>query len=208
MNRNGAIAAFIVASVLVLSACGGTTTDRVISARHEIERVIHVVSTTADPSVLCRTLATLRYDEQLTQTEGSAAVAECEKQAATSNGESVTASRIEVDGRRATADLALEGSGAYDGQTLRMELIQLDGQWKFNEITEFVELNRLRLLKKIFVSIPKQAHQLPHAVLRCALEELANSSRETIEQILLGGSLEPWRSLIRRCSQGDTLSIG
>lgn len=116
------------------------------SPRHEIEKVIHIAMTASDPSVLCTKLATQRYVEQLTQTEGSLAVAECEWQAATSNGEFVAPSRIEVDGRRATVDLAVEG-GPYDGQTLRVELIQLDGRWKFNEITEFVGLDRLRLLK-------------------------------------------------------------
>jgi hypothetical protein len=206
MIRIGAFAVFIVATGLVLSACGGTTTDRVTSARHEIERVIHIARTATDPSILCTRLATQRFDEQLTQTEGSAAVAECERQATSSNGEFVAASRIEVEGRRATADLPVDG-GLYDGQKMRMELIQLDGQWRY-EITEFVELDRLRLLKKIFVSIPKEAHQLPHAVVRCVLEELAKSSQETIEQVLLSGSLEPWRSLVGRCSQGDTLSIG
>jgi hypothetical protein len=206
MIRSGTLAVFIFVSVLVLSACGGTTTDRVTSARQEIEKVLHMANTGTDPSVVCKRIATQRYDEQLTQTEGFAAVAECERQVASSSGASAAASRIEVDGRRATVDLAVEG-GPYDGQTLRMELLQLDGQWKFNEITEFIGLHRLRLLKTIFVSFPKEAHQLPHAVVRCVLEELAKSSQETIERILLSGSLEPWRSLVGRCSQGDSLAI-
>jgi len=207
MIRNGAFAIFMAASVLVLSACGGTTPDRLTGPRHEIAKVLRIVSRATDPSVLCTKFATQRYVEQLTQTEGSVAVAACERQMATSEGSAATASRIEVDGRRATADLAVDG-GPYDGQTLRLELIQLDGQWKFNEITEFVGLDRLRLLKEMFVRVPEEVQQVPHAVVRCVLEELAMASQETIEQVLFSGSLEPWRSLVARCSQGGTLSIG
>lgn len=78
------------------------------------------------------------------KSEGAEAVKTCEKEASEESGaESASVSNVEVDGSKATADVALTG-GSLDGQGVEVALVKQGDQWKLDEITGFTSSTKQR----------------------------------------------------------------
>src|SRR5262249_50866387 len=123
-----------------LAACGGGGGD---SSEDEgkIETAIETAATSSDPSA-CTEIETLRFVEQNTQTEGSDAVAACEKEAEEGEdvADSVKITKVSVDGDAATATVAFSG-GNFDGQGLEVALAKENKEWKLDEVLGFSEFD-------------------------------------------------------------------
>lgn len=186
---------------LALVGCGGSA-----EAEGEIRDLIHTAWTSSSPSV-CTELSTQRFDEQVTQIEGSAAIDACEESMAESAGQgTATPAAIKVSGPRATADLVLGGEGLR-GQIVRVALIKVHDQWKLASIVGFVGLDRAQLLEGLIERVEETSEELPPApVVQCVLEAMSTLSIHGLDEYFFSASTEPAQRLLDRCTANGTLS--
>lgn len=121
-------AALAAVAAVSLASCGGE------SDRKRIEDAI-VAKFASDDAAACTDHATERFLEQLEGARGRAAVEVCKRSAGDpgSVARSVELSSLTIDGGRATARVAIDGS-RLDGQTPTLRLVEEDGEWKLDEI--------------------------------------------------------------------------
>lgn len=184
------------ALAFALSACGGSSSS---SDEGQIEATIRTAAVSSDPSK-CTEVSTAAFLKQTTEKTGSAAVEACEKEAEepSDNAESVTVSKIEVDGDKATADVAFVGSG-FDGQTLAVALVKEGDQWKLDKATGFVELDKAALGNSIEERL-EETGELTAKQTECIVGGLEDASQDEIEELMLGGSSTPFVELAEGCA--------
>jgi ABC-type glycerol-3-phosphate transport system substrate-binding protein len=183
----------ILVLVLGLAACGGSgesDEDKVVNA-------IETAATSTDPSV-CTELQTVAFVEQTQGEEGKVAVEACEDE--TSKGsnspDSVKVTKVEVDGSNATADAAFVG-GSFDGQTLRVALVEEDGDWKLDEATGFAKFDKAKLIAAFSSSLEEE--KVEPELASCLLEGIEEAEQDEFEELILGGSSQPIVELAEAC---------
>jgi hypothetical protein len=140
----------LIVSALALVACGSGSSDE-----SQIEEAVETSATSTDPAD-CTKLATQRFVEQTTQSEGAEAVKKCEKEASNDEGaKSATVSNVEVDGSKASADVALTGGG-FDGQEVEVALVKQGDQWKLDELTGFAKFNEAKVIETLERASPNR----------------------------------------------------
>jgi ABC-type glycerol-3-phosphate transport system substrate-binding protein len=186
---------FVLALALGLAACGSSESDE-----DKIVDVIETSATSADPSN-CTELQTAAFNEQNTQESGGAATKACEKEEEEdeSNAESVEVSEVEVDGETATATAALTG-GDLDGQTVELELVKEDGDWKLNELTGFVDFDAAKIIATLAEGFEEEESIEP-ALASCIVETLEESSDSEIEELVLNSSGAGFAELAEACQE-------
>lgn len=177
-------------AVLVPTACGddGDGDGATSADREQITEAIDEAATSTDPSV-CTELQTERFNEQLNFEEGSAATEQCEEDTGENRADSVDVAEIGVDGNAATAEAAISGGG-LDGQTLGLELVKAGEQWKLDQITDFVELDREALNAAFTEMIEAEGDETPEELRECIVDEFESFSDQEVEDLYLSGDPE------------------
>jgi hypothetical protein len=182
--------------VLALAACGGGE-----SKEDKVAQVVETWAAATDPAN-CKKLATQSYVEQTQMIEGTDALSNCEfevaedprQQSSTAEVESV-----EIEGTEATADVAFTG-GAYDGQTLSIDLVERNGSWKLDEITGFARFEREKLVRAFQkVMLEGVSGALEPSLAACVAEQFGERSRPEFEAIVLGRSPLPIELATENC---------
>jgi ABC-type glycerol-3-phosphate transport system substrate-binding protein len=173
-----ALAAFSFA----LAACGGDDDE------DQITEAIEFAATSGDPAA-CTEAQTLRFTEQTTGQQGAAALKQCRRDAEDDTADSVDVSNIEVDGDSATAEGAVSGS-FFDGQTVAVALVKQDDEWKLDELTGFVDLDRdafVATIEREFRADPEERQATS-----CVVKNLEGLSDQQFEDLFLnsGSKLE------------------
>jgi hypothetical protein len=167
---------------VALAACGGN--DGTEEDEEDITAAIEFATASGDPAA-CTEVQTQRFLEQVgDETEGEAAVRECEKNAADPIAKSISVSNIEVDGDSATAEGAISGA-LFDGQTFAIALVKEGGQWKLDEATGFVGFDRdtmLTSLEREFTADP----ETPPQAAECVVKQFSQLSDQEIQDYFLG----------------------
>jgi len=167
----------------LLSACGDSGSE---SEEGQIEEVIVASATNTDPAK-CEELNTQKFIEQLAQSDGAAAVKECEEEAEDDEGaDSVSVSAIAIDGESATADVAVTGGG-FDGQSLEIGLVKEGGEWKVDEFVKFTDLDQEKLVR-VFEREAKASGELDDELVACFVDAFEEATQAEIEDFLLSGS--------------------
>lgn len=181
--------------MLFLVACGGDGEGDADSAENAIVTVIETSATSDDPAD-CEALASRAFLEQTQFIEGGEAIEGCEEDAREEGNDpkSVEVSRVEVEDSTATADVAFSG-GSFDGQTVSVALLEENGDWKLDEVVEFVEFDQKRLVASFEEAVrsSKPGSGIPAREPRevhCFGEAVGALSKEETEEVLFGGSLE------------------
>jgi hypothetical protein len=187
----------LLALALGLGACGGGESDE-----DQVVDVIESAAASTDPAD-CTALTTQAFMEQAEFSKGAEAVKSCEENAKddSDDPESVEVSEVEVDGSDATAVVAFTG-GTFDGQTLSVGLVQEDGDWKLDELTEFVEFDQDQLGDSFEKELQEGDDSLESALAECFAEAVREISESEAEEIMLGGSQKPIVEIIEGCQQG------
>lgn len=188
----------LLALALGLVACGGDSE----SDEDKIVDVIETSATSNDPAD-CERLSTQAFLEQTQLSEGKEAVESCEEDTKDSDGdsESVEVSKVEVDGSKATADAAFKG-GNFDGQTLSVALVEEDGDWKLDEITEFAKLDQEKLAGSLEEAFQSGDDPLDPELASCIGEVLRDLDQSQVEEVVIGGSSDPIVEILEGCSEG------
>ncbi len=194
LKRRFALALLLAFSALAVVACGSGNSDE-----SQIEEAIETSATSTDPAD-CTKLETQQFMEQTTQSEGSKAVKECEKQATEEKGsEAATASNVEVEGSKATADAAISG-GSFDGQTVEVALVKEGDQWKLDELTGFAKFDKAKLIEAFEKTFAEPSNGVSESLASCMIEGFEVGSQKEFENLMLGGSPKGFEEVAEACS--------
>jgi ABC-type glycerol-3-phosphate transport system substrate-binding protein len=175
--------AFLIVSAFGLAACGSSENDE-----DKITGAIETAATSTDPAE-CETTQTVAFMEQSTGEEGEEAVEKCEEQAreGKNNPESVDVEEVEIEGEEATATTSFTG-GTFDGQTLIVNLVQEESEWKLNEAERFKNLDREKLIGGFKTSFEESKEEIEPKLAECLIGGIEESSDSELEGLVLHGS--------------------
>lgn len=194
LKRRFAVTCLLVFSALSVVACGSSGNGD----ESQIEEAIETSATSTDPAD-CKKLETQGFMEQTTQSSGTEAVTRCEKQATEEKGsEAATASNVEVEGSKATADVAISG-GSFDGQTVEVTLVKEGDQWKLDELTGFANFDRAKLIEAFEKTFAEPSNRVSKSLASCLIESLEADSEEEFENLMLSGSAEGFEEVAEAC---------
>jgi len=188
----------LLALSLGLVACGGGSE----SSEDQVVDVIETAAASTDPAD-CTALTTQAFLEQTELSKGAEAVKSCEENAEddSDDPETVEVQNVEVDGTDATADVEFSG-GTFDGQTLMVALVEEDGDWKLDELTDFVAFDQEKLADTLEAQLKKGDDALEPALAECFAETFREIAKSDAEEIMIGGSQKPIVQIIEGCQQG------
>jgi len=188
--------ALLALAALMLSACGGGGS----SDEDKITETIETAATTSDPSN-CTELETLSFVEQNTTEKGKAAVKTCEEEAEAGEEEAEGAkvSNVSVDGSKATAEAEFEG-GSLGSQSLEVELVEEDGNWKLDQIAGFANYDGKALGEAFQKQFEEEPGELSSEQAKCISGKVAGLSQAAAEEVFFGGSAEKIIELAQSCA--------
>ena len=184
----------LLAFALGLAACGGGGE----SDEDKITTTIENAATSTDPAV-CDETQTLAFMEQTSGGSGKEAVKECEKEAKAGEGQpdSVSVTKINVDGENATADAAFKG-GIFDAQTLELALVEEDGDWKLNELTGFAKFDPESLVNSFAEQIEEEPELEPEMA-SCLIEGIEELSSSELESVIVENNTAAFGQIAEGC---------
>jgi hypothetical protein len=192
-KRRLAIACLLILSALALAACGSGESDE-----SQIEEAVETSATSTDPAD-CKKLSTQQFMEQTAQTGGAEAVKACEREASEKKGaKSASVSNVEVDGSKATADVALTGGG-LDGQSLEVALVKEGDQWKLDELTGFVKFDEAKVISTFEKGFGKPSDEKSKRIVSCIIESFEKAPQAKFEDALLSPSTNGLEELAGDC---------
>jgi hypothetical protein len=193
LKRYLVLPCLLIVSALALAACGSGNSDE-----SQIEEAVETSATSTDPAD-CTKLATQRFVEQTTQSEGAEALKTCEKEASEESGATAAdVSNVEVDGSKATADVALTGGG-LDGQGVNVALVKEGDQWKLDEITGFTKFNQAKVIETLEEQFAKPSNEVSKSLASCITSSFEEAPQAQFEEALLSPSTEGFEELAGSC---------
>ena len=191
------LAALVLASALVLIACGGDS-----KSDKEIVAAINYALVSTDPDA-CTEAMTQAFSEQVFRQESAGAVESCEQNARAeeSPNDPVRVSNVEVDGSKATADVALTRDGEAAAQVLAVALVKEGGDWKLDEITGFAEFDKRKWVEEQREGFEGSWSLTEPQEVDCIVEAYREMSRPELEEMMLGGSAETEIEITSHCGR-------
>jgi len=187
--------ALLLALGLGLAACGGGGE----SDEDKITTTIETAATSTDPAV-CDETQTLAFMEQTSGgSSGKEAEKECEEEAKSGEGQpdSVSVSKVKVNGENATADAAFKG-GIFDAQTLELALVEEGGDWKLDELTGFAKFDAEGLVKAFAEQIEEEPEIKPEMA-SCLIEGIEELSNAELESVIVENNTEAFGEIAEGC---------
>lgn len=193
LKRYLVLLCLLIVSALVFVACGSGDSDE-----SQIEDVVTTSATSTDPAD-CKTLATQQFMEQTTQSEGAEAVKTCEEEASNDEGaDTATVSNVEVDGSKASADVALRGGG-FDGQEVEVALVKEGDQWKLDEVAGFAKFDEAKVIETLEKGFAKPSSEVSRSLASCIVESFEEAPQAEFEEALISGSTEGFEEIAGGC---------
>jgi len=186
--------AVLLALAFGLVACGGGGE----SDEDKIAGAIEDAATSTDPAV-CGETQTLAFMEQTTGESGKGAEKECEKEAeeGANQPDSVSVSKVEVDGENATADAEFKG-GQFDEQILELALVEEDGDWKLDEFSGFAKFDPAPFIAELSKQLEEEPEIEPQ-VASCIVEGIEELSDSELESLVVENNTEPIVEIAESC---------
>jgi hypothetical protein len=195
LKRRLVLPCLLIVSALVLVACGSSNGEE-----SQIEEAIETSATSTDPAD-CTKVDTKQFVEQTTQTEGAEAIKLCEKEASEESGaKSADVSNVEVNGSKATADVALSGGG-LGGQEVEVALVKEGEQWKLDELTGFVKFDQAKVVETLKEQFAKSG-EVNKSLATCITKAFEEAPQDKFEEALLSPSTEGFEELAGSCFKG------
>lgn len=184
----------LLALALGLAACGGggeSDEDKITTA---IEN-----AATSNDSAVCDETQTLAFMEQTSGGSGKEAEKQCEEEAKSGEGQpdSVSVTKVKVDGENATADAEFKG-GFFDAQTLEVALVEEDGDWKLDELTGFANFDSEGLVNTFAEQIEEEPEIEPETA-SCLVEGIEELSDAELESIVIENNTEVFGEIAEGC---------
>jgi hypothetical protein len=197
LKRRLVLPCLLIVSALVLVACGSSNGEE-----SQIEEAIETSATSTDPAD-CTKVDTKQFVEQTTQTEGAEAIKLCEKEASEESGaKSADVSNIEVNGSKATADVALSGGG-LGGQEVEVALVKEGEQWKLDELAGFVKFDQAKVVETLKEQFAKSS-EVSKSLATCITSAFEEAPQDKFEEALLSPSTEGFEELAGSCFKEES----
>jgi hypothetical protein len=191
----------LIAAALALSACGGGGSSSSGGGDEEaaIEEAVEKSATTSDPSK-CTEFQTQAFNEQEKATSGKEATEICEEAAEEQEtpAKSVDVSNVKVDGETATAEAAIGGS-ALNGQTVELELVKEEGDWKLNQFLQFSKFSAKALSESFEKEFAAAEGEISPGLAKCISEGIGKISQAEAEEVAFEGEIEIIESMASNC---------
>lgn len=185
----------LVLSALALAACGGSGSDEAST----VEETIETAATTTNPAECAKT-QTQNFMEQTSQETGKAAVKNCEEEAKNEEGaKSAKVSNVEVDGSKATAEVALSGGNSLEGQTLEVALVKDGDRWKLDEVVKFTKFSPGKLIEAFEGELEKSG-EASSKFATCFIEAFKQADQAEVEELLFHSSGKGFEEIAKECS--------
>jgi len=189
----------LIAAALALTACGGGGSST--SGGDDEAAIVETIeksATTSAPSK-CTEFQTQAFNEQEKATSGKEATEICEEEAKEqeSPAKSVDVSNVKVEGETATAEAAIGGS-ALNGQTVELELVKEDGDWKVNQFLQFTKYSA-KTLGESFEKEFTATEEVGVGLAKCISEGIGKLSQKEAEAVAFEGDLEVIESMVGDC---------
>jgi hypothetical protein len=179
-----ASAAVVLLGLLALASCGQS------SDREALKRMIFASMAESGPES-CLKFSTLHFLESTSDRKGRAAIVHCEESALDPLVEQPTkvdVSGIDVHGDSGGALVAYKGS-IFDGQKVKYAFVRRQGEWKFNEMVGFVDLDSARLVLQLGRYGMLKAHSPQEARnVACWIGRMERMSNKALEELVFGNS--------------------
>ena len=192
----------IVAAFALVGCGGGDDTDTAASGGSDDDAQITQVITTATTTTSranCMNLMTTRFVNQNSAKTGAAAIQDCAtNDPGETDADSVDVSNIQVDGDKATANVAITGS-VYDGQTLGVSLVKEDDQWKLDHVDSFVQYDAGALADAFAKSLGGPNGDLTPTQIKCITTVVRTAPPQTVQTALLSGDQAQIQALFTDC---------
>lgn len=184
----------LVLAALALASCGGDAE----SDEEKIVGALDYAFVSTDPEA-CTEQMTQAFSEQSFRQEGSVAVESCEQNARAeeSPNDPVEVTNVEIEGSKATAEVARPGAQAFS-----VSLVEDEGEWKLDRIVGFVDFDRSRWIEEEREAFESGESWPQPRVVDCILHSYRRLSQTELEEMLLGGSPNPETEIISSCSSG------
>lgn len=188
----------VIVSAFALAACGSSGN----SDESEIEAAVEASATSSKPAD-CKKFNTQKFMEQTSRSEGAEAVKTCEKEASEESGaKSATVSNVEVDGSKATADVALTG-GSLGGQEVEVALLKEGEQWKLDQLTGFAKFDQATVVKTFEEEFAK-SKEVSKSLASCIVEDFEKAPQAKLEEALISGTTEGFEELAGSCFKEES----
>jgi hypothetical protein len=188
----------VIVSAFALAACGGSSGND----ESEIEAAIETSATSSKPAD-CKKVNTQKFIEQTTRTKGPEGVKTCEKEAKEGSGaKSAAVSNVEVNGSKATADVALTG-GSLGGQEVEVALLKEGDQWKLDQLTGFAKFDQATVVKTFEKEFAK-SKEVSKSLASCIAGAFKEAPQAKLEAALLGGGTEGFEELAGSCFKKES----
>lgn len=187
--------ALLLAFALGLAACGGGGE----SDEDKITTTIENAATSTDPAV-CDETQTLAFMEQTSgESSGKEAEKECEEEAKSGEGQpdSVSVTKVKVDGENASANAAFNG-GIFDAQTLELALVKEDGDWKLDELTGFAKFDPESLVNAFTEQIEEEP-EIDPKLASCLIEGIEGLPNAELESVIVENNTEVFGEIAEGC---------
>jgi hypothetical protein len=190
----------VLIAALALSACGGGGSSS--SGGDEEGAIVETIeksATTSDASK-CTEFQTQAFNEQEKATSGKEATEICEEEAEEqeSPAKSVEVSNVKVEGEKATAEAAIGGS-ALNGQTVELELVKEEGDWKLNHFLQFSKFSAKALGESFENEFDAAEQEVSPALAKCISEGIGKLSQKEAEAVAFEGDLEIIEGIAGNC---------
>lgn len=151
------------------------------------------------PLVLCALLAvSLLAACAGGETEADAVSGAIAASAIAADAEDVTVSEVEVDGARASAEVALAGGG-FGGQTLAVTLAETEAGWEIEEISAFVAYDGAALAAALEERFEAISDEISPAQVSCVGDLVREAPRAKMEALLLTGDSSGFVEFAEAC---------
>jgi hypothetical protein len=201
VKRTLLLLSLLLVAALALSACGGGGSSSSGGDEDEgaIVAAIEKSATTSDPSK-CTELQTQKFNEQEKGASGAEATEICEEEAEQqqSPAKSVDVSNVKVDGETATAEAAIGGS-ALNGQTVELELVKEEGDWKLNQFLQFTKFDAKDLGAALEEELEEAEEEVSPELSKCIGAGASKLSQKEAEEVAFEGNLGIIESIASNC---------
>jgi hypothetical protein len=190
----------LIAMAMALTACGGGSSSSGGSEGAAIEEAVETAATSSDPSK-CTEVQTEAFNEAETGTTGEKSLKACEEEAEAESepAESVSVSNISEDGETATADVEVEG-GSLGGQSLEVELMKEEGDWKLNEFLGFTNYDPSRIAAALEEKLGEE-EGIDASLAKCVAEGIEEMSQEEAETMVFEKNNEGVEEIATACNE-------
>lgn len=87
---------------------------------------------------------------------------------------------------------------------MEVELTKDGNQWKMNEVVEFTQFDRAKLVEYLEGQFKEHSSEIPTHLATCFIEAFKEGSQEEVEELVFGGSSKALEEVAEACESSPS----